>query len=204
MTRANFRAGYVCTRNTLIWLVGIRGKTCPPTRAQVTLSFDWLAFAVKLAHQTSFPRMPTNQIRVLPVHAKPARKYARVTGQKFDFYHLGYWFSPQWKLIFAAVEIAFTILEIDFYYHRNWFLSPWQLILTPWKIYYYHSFIYSFITFIYTIQNRILTPFIFLISYIFTFILLFLPWKFIESIKWRYRRCRVYTRGLNVCGFISL
>jgi len=35
-------------------LVGTRGKTCPPTRAQVTLSFDWLAFAVKLAHQTSF------------------------------------------------------------------------------------------------------------------------------------------------------
>ena len=28
MTRVNFRAGYACTGNTLIWLAGIRGKTC--------------------------------------------------------------------------------------------------------------------------------------------------------------------------------
>jgi len=28
VTRANFRAGYACTSNALIWLVGIRGKAC--------------------------------------------------------------------------------------------------------------------------------------------------------------------------------
>ena len=119
------------------------------TRVKVTLSYDWLAFAVKLAMKQVLPRMPTNQIRVLPVHAKPARKFARVTGEKFDFYHLGYWFSPQWKLIFAAVEIAFTILEIDFYYHRNWFLSPWQLICNTMEIYFYHSFIFYLTSFIF-------------------------------------------------------
>ena len=36
----------------------------------VTLSFDWLAFAVKLVRATEqvLPRMPANQMRVLPVH----------------------------------------------------------------------------------------------------------------------------------------
>jgi len=28
VARVNFCAGYACTGNTLIWLVGIRGKTC--------------------------------------------------------------------------------------------------------------------------------------------------------------------------------
>jgi len=36
----------------------------------VTLSFDWLASAVKLARATEqvLPRMPANQMRALPVH----------------------------------------------------------------------------------------------------------------------------------------
>jgi len=28
VTRASFRTGYACTGNALIWLVGIRGKSC--------------------------------------------------------------------------------------------------------------------------------------------------------------------------------
>ena len=85
--------------------------------------------------------MTTNQTRVLPVHAQPARKFARVTGKKrIDFY------LPPWKLIF-------TIWEIDFCHHGNRFIPPWKLILPPrkfifttlknwflslWKLTFYH------------------------------------------------------------------
>jgi len=65
VTPADFRARYAWTGNTLIRLAGIRGKACLAgslsgklrvlnwwvrfeTRAQVKLSFDWLAFAVNL------------------------------------------------------------------------------------------------------------------------------------------------------------
>jgi len=48
------------------------------TRAQVTLPFDWLTFAVKLATKQALPRMPANQIRVLPLHARVATEQASV------------------------------------------------------------------------------------------------------------------------------
>jgi len=51
VTPANFRVGYACTGNTLIWLAGIRGKTCSEGSKQV------------------LPRMPANQMSVLPVYA---------------------------------------------------------------------------------------------------------------------------------------
>ena len=99
------------------------------------------------------PRMPTNQIRVLPVHALPARKFARVTGGKklnfttlkIEFYHVGNWFSPPWnwfltfwKLILTTMELIFNTLEIDIYHRRNWFLTPWILLFTTVEIDFYH------------------------------------------------------------------
>jgi len=41
--------------------------------------------------------MPTNQMRVLPVRAWPARKFARVAGEKTSF-------LVTWKLIFTSLE----------------------------------------------------------------------------------------------------
>ena len=134
VTPENFRARYAWTGNTLIWLAGIRGKACLAgsctwkiarvpnwlvrfeTRAQVTLTFDWLAFAVKLACYPPNKRMPANQMRVLPVHALPTRKFAGVTVEEN-------WFLPPWKLIF-------TTMEIDFYHCGNWNLTLQKLILS--------------------------------------------------------------------------
>ena len=78
VTPTNFRAGYACTANTLvwlafavktcnalIWLAYIRGKTCH--------TLIWLAGirgkTCWMATEQVLPRMPTNQMRVLPVHA---------------------------------------------------------------------------------------------------------------------------------------
>ena len=55
-------------------------------------------FQVPLLTRQNLPRMPTNHIRVLPVHAQPARKFARVTGR-------GNWFLGE--LIFTTVESDF-------------------------------------------------------------------------------------------------
>ena len=58
---ANFTDGYACTGNTAIWLADIRGKTCsrwPPNKA--------------------LPRMPANQMRVLPLHARVATEQVSV------------------------------------------------------------------------------------------------------------------------------
>ena len=48
------------------------------TRAQVTLPFDWLTFAVKLATEQALPRMPANQMRVLLLHTRVATEQVRV------------------------------------------------------------------------------------------------------------------------------
>jgi len=50
MTKMQFDPLYIPTR------------ALPTTRAQVTLSFDWLPFAVKLQIIEHLPRMPTNQM----------------------------------------------------------------------------------------------------------------------------------------------
>jgi len=54
-------------------------------------------------HFGVLPRMPTNQMRVLPGH----------TGKS--------WLLPPWKLIF-------TTLPIDFYHRGNLFLPLWKLL----------------------------------------------------------------------------
>ena len=51
MTKKQLEAPYIPTR------------ALPTTRAQVTLSFDSLAFAVKFQIIRALPRMPTNQMR---------------------------------------------------------------------------------------------------------------------------------------------
>ena len=105
----------ICTRldidfyhsNTLIWLVGIRGKIClagsrtweidfhhlgdwilPQWKLiynTVTLTFDWLAFGGKTC-------------------------LAGCLTWEIDFYHLGNWILPQWKLIFNTVTLSFDWL----------------------------------------------------------------------------------------------
>jgi len=70
--------------------------------------------------------MPTNQIRVLPVHAYPARKFARVA-RTFARVTRKKWILPPWELIFTTAEIdfyhhgkvIFTTVEIDFYHLGN-------------------------------------------------------------------------------------
>jgi len=151
VTRTNFRAGFACTGNTLIWLVGIRGKTClvgtfyrefQPIKWECYLCTRWWASFTANANQ-SYESVTCARVASTEVCACHR-------GKNLIFYHRGNWFLPpwililQWKLIFTAVEIAFTILEIYFYYHRNWFLSPWQLSFTTMVIYFYHSFIYYF------------------------------------------------------------
>ena len=79
VTRANFCARYACTGNTLIWLAGIRGKTCNTLiwlagiRGKTYNTLIWLAgIRGKTCSVTSeqvLPRMPANQMRVLPMHA---------------------------------------------------------------------------------------------------------------------------------------
>jgi len=59
VTPANFCAGYVCTDNTLIWLVGICGKTCSVAIEQV------------------LPGMSANQMRVLQVFTANASQKMR-------------------------------------------------------------------------------------------------------------------------------
>ena len=109
----------------------------PATRAQVTLSFDWLAFAVKLVRwpRTRFFRecqpikwecykfyreCQPNQIRVLQVLPRmPANCYLctrsrhgslRVSrGKKIDFYYRGNWFLPPWKIFFFFLWKIFSI-----------------------------------------------------------------------------------------------
>jgi len=48
VTPANFPAGYACTGNALIWLAGIRGKTCSLATEQV------LPRTPANSHRTSF------------------------------------------------------------------------------------------------------------------------------------------------------
>ena len=48
-------------------------------------------------HLPVLPRIPTNQMRVLPVHTQLARNFARVTGEKNSF-------LATWKLIFTTLE----------------------------------------------------------------------------------------------------
>ena len=130
-TRANFRAGYACTGNTLIWLACIRGKICN------TLIWFWLAFAVKLV------RWPPNKFyrECLAIKwecylcTRSWHRSLRVSpGKKIDFYHrgnwiyhLGNWFLPHYILILPP-------WKIDFYHHGNWILPPWKLILLMWKM----------------------------------------------------------------------
>jgi len=77
------------------------------TRAGVTLTFDWLALAVKLVLVGSctwkiaqfsryscppkhvLPQMPTNPMRALPVHASQRGYLCRTQEEKIDFYHRG-------------------------------------------------------------------------------------------------------------------
>jgi len=93
VTSANFRDGYACAGNTplfwlafavktcnaLIWLADIRGKTChnliwlAGIRGKTCHNLIWLAGirgkTCSMATEQVLPRMPTNQMRVLPVHA---------------------------------------------------------------------------------------------------------------------------------------
>jgi len=50
VTRVNFRAGYACTGNTLIWLAGIRGKNL----------FDGQLYSPNI-----LPRVLANQMRAV-------------------------------------------------------------------------------------------------------------------------------------------
>jgi len=62
------------------------------TTSRVQLPFDWPTPRGKMLGVPTkqvLPRMPTNQMRVLPVHVSPAQKFTRVTGEKIDFYHSG-------------------------------------------------------------------------------------------------------------------
>jgi len=59
-----------------------------PTNQNKSITWTRVAGKEVPANQV-LPRMPTNQIRALPVHALSARKFARVTGEKIDFYHRG-------------------------------------------------------------------------------------------------------------------
>jgi len=75
--------------------------------------------------------------------------------------------------------LIFTTVEIDF--------TTVEIAFTTLEIDLYTTVENSF----YHLGNLFL-PFI-----------IFLLWKFIRSVKWRYKRYRVHKR-LNVCGFISL
>ena len=131
---ANFCARYACTGNTLIWLAGIRGKTFSvATRAQVTLSFDWLAFAVKLV------RWPRTSFTGNASQSNESVTCANVAsaGKKIDFYHRGNWFLSPWKMDFYHLGNWFLPpWKIDFYYLGNSSLPPWILIFTTMENYF--------------------------------------------------------------------
>ena len=67
-------------------MAGIRGKTRP------------------LATEQVLQRMPTNQMRVLPVHAYPAQRFA---GRKLIFTTVEIDFYDRGKFIFNAFEVLF-------------------------------------------------------------------------------------------------
>ena len=87
------------------------------TCAQVTLSFHWLAFAVKVTHHKKFYR-----------ECQPINTCARVASTEVYACHRGKNdFLTTWKLIFTTLEInflppwilIFTTVEIDFYRSGN-------------------------------------------------------------------------------------
>ena len=124
VTTANFCAGYVCMGNTLIWLAGIRGKTCSTLIwlagicGKTCSTAIWLvAFAVKLVP------WPANKFyrECQPIKwecylcTRSQHGSLRVSrGKKIDFYHRGNWFLPPWKLIFTTMQIFSSRRNFNF------------------------------------------------------------------------------------------
>ena len=106
----------------------------PTTRAQVTLSFafavklafNWLAFAVKLVRwpRTSFTGNASQSKWecYLCTRSRQGKKIDFFSPWKMDFYHLGNWFIPPWK-----IDFWFATLEIDLYHRGFWFLLSWKI-----------------------------------------------------------------------------
>ena len=128
LTRANFRAGYACTGNTLIWLAGIRGWTfntliwLAGIRGKTCNTFIWLA-GVRGKTCSLAPNKFYRDCQPIKweyyLCTRSRHGSLRVSqGRKIDFYHRGNWFL--------------NTLETDFYHRGNWFLLTyrWKLIFT--------------------------------------------------------------------------
>ena len=92
VTPANFCAGYACTGNTLIWLVGIRGKTCSVGRRA-----SFTANASQSNESVTCARVAGTEV----CGCHRGRKLIFTTVE-IDFYYRG-------KLIFNALEFLFKI-----------------------------------------------------------------------------------------------
>ena len=119
----------------------------PATRAQATLSFDWLAFAVELV-TLSFDwlafavKLVTLSFDWLAFAVKlvrwpPNKFYRECQPIKWEYYPCTR--SRHGSLrVSQGRKLIFTTMEIDFYHRGNWFLTLWKLIFITVEVDFYH------------------------------------------------------------------
>ena len=123
----NIRAGYACTGNALIGLVGIRGKTC--FSGQLHLENCHQNKFYRECQPIQWERYPCMRSQRWYLCLTQGKKLIFTTVE-IDFYHRGNWFLPPWKLII-------TTGEIDFYHHRK--ENVWFQLTSFYSFYFLHT-----------------------------------------------------------------
>ena len=112
----------------------------PATRAQVTLSFDCQAFAVKLvwwpANKLYRECQPKSNESVTNFTANASQSNESVTSFTANASQ-----SNECYLCTRSRHRSLRVSQgkkIDFYHRGNWFLAPWKLIFTTLEIDFFH------------------------------------------------------------------